>query len=184
MNKLEPDDRLNWLFENHYNEVLAYCTRRIGRTEADDVAAEVFAIAWKRLDDVQMETVRPWLYGIARRVLANRWRSLKRSNRLAKKVSALAAVPEDPPDVLVVRRELDNQVVQAVKRLKPEDQEVLMLAGWEGLSAREIGIVLDVSATAAQQRLHRAKKRLAKALEPVIALSQVSPRAAHEQGGG
>lgn len=108
---------------------------------------------------------------------------MKRRGRLAKKVSTLAVAPEDPPDIYVVRRDLDNQVAEAIKTLKQIDQEVLMLAGWEGLTAHEIGIGLDLSDTAAQQRLHRAKKRLAKLLEPLIAETQLSPRAAHEGGG-
>jgi RNA polymerase sigma-70 factor (ECF subfamily) len=177
------DDQIRTIFHHHYTEVLAYCTRRIGRNEADDAAAEVFAIAWKRIDDIDMEAVRPWLYGTARRVLSNRWRSLQRQSRLAKRVSALAAAPSETPEVFVVRREQDGEVVKAVRTLKVDDQEVLMLAGWEGLTAGEIGVVLEISTSAAEQRLHRAKKRLARALEPLIMAQDFSQRAAHEGGG-
>ena len=54
------DARFTSMFERHYNEVLAYCVRRTNRAEADDVSAEVFAVAWRRSDEIEWETVRPW----------------------------------------------------------------------------------------------------------------------------
>lgn len=48
MEAATADQRLTTLFDQHYDEVLAYCARRIGRNEADEAAAEVFAIAWRR----------------------------------------------------------------------------------------------------------------------------------------
>lgn len=181
MRAAKPDSRITNLFENHYDEVLAFCVRRIGESEAQDVAAEVFAVAWRRLDEIEKGMERAWLFGIARRVLANRWRSVKRQSRLAKKASALATVSGDSPDVLMVRREQDNMVIETVRKLKVDDQEVLMLAGWEGLTAREIGLVLDLSTAAVEQRIHRAKKRLATALAPLLGQFEGSPRAAHEE---
>ena len=74
---------LQKLFRSHYDEVLAYCARRIGRNEAEDAAADVFAIASRRADEIDWITVRPWLYGIARGVLANQWRSQRRRQRLS-----------------------------------------------------------------------------------------------------
>lgn len=86
----EIDERLTQLFELHYDEVLAYCARRTRREDADDIAAEVFAVAWRRIDDIQWETIRPWLFGVARRVLANRWRSVRRWSSLNRKIAGLA----------------------------------------------------------------------------------------------
>lgn len=184
MTATEPDARLTNLFEHHYDEVLAYCTRRIGRSDADDATAEVFAVAWRRIEEIEWASVRPWLYGIARRVLANRWRSITRRSRLVRKVNSLAPTTVDGPDVYVVRRDQDREVAAALKKLKDIDQEVLMLAAWEELSAPEIAATLDISTSAAEQRLHRAKARLAGVLEGDIDPSQVSPRAAEERGGG
>ena len=99
-----PQARFTMLYEMHYDEVLAYCTRRIGRTEADDATADVFAVAWRRIDDVEWITVRPWLYGIARGVLANRWRTGQRQKRLFGRVSGLAPIADELLEVQVVRR--------------------------------------------------------------------------------
>ena len=56
-----PERRFTMLYEQHYDEVLAYCTRRTGRAEADDATADVFAVAWRRIDEIEWTTVRPWL---------------------------------------------------------------------------------------------------------------------------
>lgn len=181
MRQTEPDPRLIGLFEKHYAEVLAYCVRRIGPDEAEDVAAEVFAIAWRRLDDIRMESARAWLYGTARGVISNRWRSLKSRSRLSKRIAGLAPDPQETPDVFIVRREEDEEVVETLKTLKDSDQEILMLSAWEELSNAEIAEVLDITKSAAEQRLHRAKQRFAKVLEP--SPPKISPRAAEERGG-
>ncbi|MGI9609016.1 MAG: RNA polymerase sigma factor [Acidimicrobiia bacterium] len=165
MAAVDSEARFTSMFERHYNEVLAYCARRSTRADADDAAAEVFATAWRRIDDIEWETVRPWLYGIARGVMTNRWRSLKRQGQLTKKMASMAPQSFDDPDVVVVRRSQDAEVLTVLRLLKPSDQEVLMLSAWEELTAPEIAVVLEISTSAVEQRLHRAKKRLAKRLE-------------------
>ena len=104
MAAVDIEARFTSMFERHYNEVLAYCARRSTRSDADDIAAEVFAVAWRRIEEIDKETVRPWLYGIARGVISNRWRSLKRQDRLTAKVASLAPTSTDDPDVVIVRR--------------------------------------------------------------------------------
>ena len=181
---VDIDARFTSMFERHYNEVLAYCARRLVRSEADDAAAEVFAVAWRRIDDIDWDTVRPWLYGIARGVMSNRWRSLKRQGRLNQKVASLAPVSDDGPDIVVVRRAQDAAVVGVLELLKPSDQEVLMLAAWEELTAPEIAVVLGISTSAAEQRLHRAKRRFAKKMEHKRPSSNAHLRAADQRGEG
>ncbi len=162
---VDLDARFTSMFELHYNEVLAYCARRGIRSEADDSTADVFAVAWRRVDEIDWDTARPWLYGIARGVMNNRWRTLKRQSRLANKMASLAPRSDNGADVVVVRRSQDAEVVGVLALLKPSDQEVLMLAAWEELTAPEIAVVLGISTSAAEQRLHRAKRRFAKKME-------------------
>lgn len=64
----------------------------------------------------------------------------------------------------MVRRIEDQDVIDAVGRLKPVDQEVLYLAVWEELSHDAIGAILGCSAHAVDQRIPRAAKRLASEL--------------------
>lgn len=156
---------LRELFRSHYDEVLAYCARRIGRNEAEDAAADVFAIASRRADEIDWTTVRPWLYGIARGVLANQWRSRRRRQRLLGLMAGQAPTSDDRPEDVVIRRAEDLGAITALERMRPTDREVLMLSAWEELTGPQIAQALGVSVSAAEQRLHRAKHRFARTLQ-------------------
>jgi RNA polymerase sigma-70 factor (ECF subfamily) len=73
------------------------------------------------------------------------------------RVGSLADHPAEGPEAQVIRREEDQEVIDVLGSLRPKDREVLMLSVWENLTAPEIGIAVDVSTAAAEQRLHRAK---------------------------
>ena len=166
MKAIDSDHRVTVLFEEHFDEIVAYCARRIGSTDAEDVAIDVFAVAWRRVDDIDWDTARAWLYGIARGVVSNRLRSRQRQGRLLVRLAGRRQPTPTTPEAKVVRRSEDQDVIDAVRQLRPADQEVLMLSAWEELTAAEIAAVLDISTSAAEQRLHRAKGRLAKVLKP------------------
>jgi RNA polymerase sigma-70 factor (ECF subfamily) len=180
------DARLTQLFNRHYSEVLAYCARRIGRDDADDAASEVYAVAWRRRDEIEWETSRAWLYGIARRVVSNRRRSVWRRHRLNERVSTLASTYADAADVYVIQREQDRTVLEALGRLGQQDQEILRLHAWEDLTSSEVAVVLHISVAAAEKRLQRAIRRLERSLgspSPRRTVDEVSRRAAEEGGG-
>lgn len=174
--------RLTGLFERHYDEVLAYCARRIGRSEAEDVAAEVFAVASRRADEIEWETARPWLFGIARRVMANRFRSIHRRQLLGRKVAGLAEAPLDSPDEVVIRDAEAREALATLRLLRPADREILMLAAWEELTAAQIAHSLGISVAATEKRLERAKRRFARNLHPV-ANAVGTPNLTAEGGG-
>jgi RNA polymerase sigma-70 factor (ECF subfamily) len=174
------DSRFCSLFLRHYDDVLGYCVRRTTFSEAEDAASQVFMIAWRRIDDLEWDTAGPWLFGIARGVLSNQRRSEFRRVRLTRKAGSLSDGHVEAPDVVVIRREQDRQVVEVLEGLRETDSEILMLSAWEELSAREIAVALDISVSAAEQRLHRARKRFTVALERVS--PQISPNAAAEGG--
>lgn len=163
-----PQARLTDLYQRHHREVLAYCARRVGPSDAEDVAADVFALAWRKIDEFHSETARALLYGLARGVLANRWRATQRRLRLVRRVGGLATVGPLQPDDQVVRRAEDRVVVAALQSLKALDREALTLSAWEGLSAPQIATALNISVSAAEQRLHRAKGRFAALLERTV----------------
>jgi RNA polymerase sigma-70 factor (ECF subfamily) len=79
-------DRLEAIFREHYEAVLAYARRRAPISVADDVAAETFAVAWRKADRIPREPL-PWLLGIARRVLATQRRSSERRERLSNRLA-------------------------------------------------------------------------------------------------
>jgi RNA polymerase sigma-70 factor (ECF subfamily) len=175
------DVRFTRVYTLHYDQVLAYAGRRVGRTDAEDVANDVFAVLWRRLDEVDAETELAWLYGVAYRTIGRSLRSVKRRQSLIDRVGGLGHSSSDLPDQIVVRREQDRAVLETLAGMQPKDAEVLRLSIWEEFTARQIAVVVDCSPDAAKQRLSRARKRLAKKLSsrvPAIASSESA-----EKGG-
>lgn len=168
------------LYEEHFDDVHAFCVRRVGRDDADDAAAEVFTVAWRRIGEIESTSTRGWLFGVARKVVLNRWRSSSRRRSLRDRVRGLRSDQPDLPENIVVRRDEDNAVLRTLNQLRSADREILCLAAWEDLSGPEIAVSLGISTTAVHQRLHRAKRRFSKLLadEPVSDL-----RAAAEEAG-
>lgn len=161
--KSAADRRFDELYEQHFRPVLAYCLRRSPAQDGYDAANEVFTIAWRRIEHVPLgEAARPWLFVVAKRVLYRRWRSAHRFRSLVGRAAAQGSAGQPDPETVVVQRaELDG-VLKAAADLSRKDREVLSLAAWEGLSHREIAEILGCSIDAVDQRLHRAKQRLAK----------------------
>lgn len=142
--------------------MLAYALRRVPtEADAEDVVAEAFAVAWRRVDRLpESDVARPWLLAIARRIVANQRRGSARRFRLGLRIRAEAPWSSTPPDV-------ETPATEALARLRPDDQELLRLLAWDGLSQAEAGIVLGISANAVAIRLHRARRRFADELSRV-----------------
>ena len=151
------------LYATHFDAVLGYALRRTDRAEdAADVTAETFLVAWRRLAHVPPgPELRPWLYGVARRVLANQRRGNHRRTALGDRLRReLATCIPDTSDDVVQRAD----VVTAMRRLSARDQEVLELHLWEGLEPREIAEVLGLTTVVVRPRLSRARARLREVL--------------------
>lgn len=154
------------LYDAHHAPVMAYCARRAGRQAAADLTAEVFTVAWRRLDDVPSgDGSLPWLYGVAYRVVSHHWRSRGRRQRLGILLSSQPQPPDSGPEVQVVRREEYDRVIRALSYLREKDQEVLRLCMWEELSHEQVAVVLGTKVPAVRQRFHRAKKALLREFE-------------------
>ena len=159
------EERFTDLYRAHYPDVLAYFLRRTTPDLAKDAAAEVFTVAWRRLEVVPTDQPLPWLYGVAARVLANQKRSHSRRIALAGRVNgAVVASPLDP-GARVGQAEQDAELFHALASLSEGDREVLLLNGWEGLPASALAERFEISLDAAEKRLTRAKQRLAEALD-------------------
>lgn len=160
--RVEPERRFRELYLAHYRQVYVYLRRRTDLEHAKDGTAETFLVAWRRLDEVPEDgRALPWLYATARRVLANQWRGRRRSDRLKEKLIRMPSENEPGPEASVARSAEIQSVTDALGRLRSSDREVLRLAEWEALSHAEIATVLGCSTHAVDQRMHRARKRLA-----------------------
>jgi RNA polymerase sigma-70 factor, ECF subfamily len=155
------------LYRTFHPEVRAYCLRRLGRDQADDAADDVFAVLWRRrLDLPPDDEILPFAYGVARRVVSSRQRATRRLGRLTGRLAGLGG-GEAPVDEVVVMHEERRMVLRALRLLSDDDQEVLRLSAWEGLSNRQVATALGITAGAADQRLSRAKRRLARAYQRI-----------------
>ncbi len=156
--------RFGRLYRDQGRAILSYALTRVDDPDdAPDVVAETFLVAWRRLEEVPIgPRERLWLYGVARRVIANLHRSARRRTRLAERLAEslrteIAAHPA--PDGAAA------EILAAMAELGEESRELLLLVSWEGLSPAEAGRVLGISALAARSRLHRARRRLRTVLD-------------------
>lgn len=165
-----PDDELRFreLFEATFRPLLGYALRRVASPDdAADIVAETMLVAWRRIDEVPAGgAARPYLYGVARRVIANHRRGELRRDRLAEKLRLQLA--ELTPDVTSLS-ESSTTIRDGLARLSDSDRELIMLTGWDGLDPREAAVVLGVPARTVRTRLHRARARLRHALGDAFA---------------
>jgi RNA polymerase sigma factor (sigma-70 family) len=164
---LEPE-QFAVLFDRHAAHIHRYAARRIGRESADDLVAETFLTAFgkRRLYDRRHRDARPWLYGIATRLIGQHRREELRQYRIAK-----AAVPD--PDLPghaervaadETARALRTQLTAALAALPPDDRDVLILIGWEQLTYDETARALGIPVGTVRSRLSRARIRIRSAL--------------------
>jgi RNA polymerase sigma factor (sigma-70 family) len=139
--------------------------RRVREPEdAAEIVAETFATLWRRFDASPPGTeLRPWLFGVARRVIANQRRGEQRrsalGNRLIENFDRSAFETIGPPDD-------SGALTRAFASLNESDRELLSLVAWEGLTREELAVALGTSRAVVRLRLHRASKRLRAALSP------------------
>ena len=166
------------VFDEHHDAVHLFCLRRLGVDDGNDATAEVFLVAWRRMDAMpeKGETL-PWLYGVARNVVRNQVRTRQRKVRLVSRLSSHSPEVSDAAETVVVQNTESVEVIDAMAGLRPAEQEVLRLKAWEELSNEQIGAILGMSDRAVEGRYARALKKLARRLpkDPVV-----SPRFAKE----
>jgi RNA polymerase sigma-70 factor (ECF subfamily) len=117
--------RFELLFELHYRDVKGFVLRRAPRANVDDALAETFLIAWRRLDDIDADPL-PWLFGVARRVLANQQRAERRRFALVDRLRR-EPMPAAPPTGV-----LGERLGAALTALSAREREALLLIAWRG----------------------------------------------------
>ena len=160
-----PEERFAVVFESTYRPLLGYALRRVvDAADAADVVAETFLVAWRRIEDVPTgDEARPWLFGVARRVLANWHRGERRRTALTGRLrQSLSEIAPPPNEGL-------SDIEDALRALGSDDQEILRLVAWEELARDEIAIVLGISRGAVRVRLHRARRRLTERMDQLAA---------------
>jgi len=172
-------ERFELLYRQHFRAVLRYALARLEPESAKDATAETFLIAWRRLPDVPDDPA-PWLFAVARKVIAGQFRSHSRREALLARLEVASAGQAGPGEIGegVAQRAV---VLTAFARLSESDREVLRLIAWDGLTSKAAAEVLGVTRFAFGVRLHRARRRLSAALAAAEMVCQPDPTARVDQ---
>jgi RNA polymerase sigma-70 factor (ECF subfamily) len=152
-------------YDTHFSAVYRYFGRRAGSVaDVNDLMADVFLVAWRRFDEMPTSPHERtlWLYGVARRMLADRRKAERRRSRLVGRIMATSGRQVVAPSDFETNAHPDAaRLSTALRQLSPRDRDVLALVAWEQLSHTEAAEVIGCTVNAFTIRFHRAKKRLA-----------------------
>jgi RNA polymerase sigma-70 factor, ECF subfamily len=150
-------EEFEYLYRATSADVLGYVRRR-SAADADDLVAEVYAVAWRRRADLPAPMLRrAWLFGVARTLLKAAGRERQRDRELLDELARPASDADEPTSA----DRTAATVAGALKRLAPRHREVLQLVTWEGLTPAELAVALGIRPGAARVRLHRARQAFA-----------------------
>jgi RNA polymerase sigma factor (sigma-70 family) len=153
------------IYDRHFDAIHRYLRRRLGADLGEDMAAEVFLRGFRARSAVkaQYESVLPWLFGIASKLVVDHRRAeqrrLRQLQRLAQDVELIA---DRDPDGF----RLEPSLAAGLLRLKPHDREALLLVAWGELSYDEVAQLLDVPIGTVRSRIARARRLLAHGANP------------------
>jgi RNA polymerase sigma factor (sigma-70 family) len=155
-------DALTGLYERHGKRIFRYCVHLLrSREDAEDAMQTTFMYAFRALErGVVPELEAPWLVAIARNVCLSRTHARRRH---------LVEVPQDPTTLaehLVAAAPVDelDGLDDALAGLTPQQRQAIVLREWHGLSYREIAQRLELSQSAVETLLFRARRALARQL--------------------
>ena len=174
---MDPETRFREVFSLAYAPLSRYARHRgLTGPDAEDLVAQALEIAWRRIDEVPADDPLPWLYAVAR----NLWRNQERRDRRRRDVLARfrLAQPQGGADPATLEPGL---LRAALASLSEDDQELLRLVAWDGLTPGQLATALGCSPVAARARLHRARGRLARRLGVDQGMQQRG-RTEHKQG--
>ncbi|MEV0582974.1 RNA polymerase sigma factor [Nonomuraea sp. NPDC050310] len=156
------------LFDRYSGMIYRYVSRRIGPEGAEDLVGETFAVAFARRHryDQSYLDARPWLFGIATKLLARHHRTEQARYRalLRSPVDGPAAFPADDVAAGVSARAARGELARALAVLQKRDRDVLLLFAWGDLAYEEIARALDIPIGTVRSRLNRARRKVRAAL--------------------
>src|SRR5665811_1129749 len=156
----QREERFRALFADAYGDLIRFAQRRVHPTHAEDVVAEAFLVAWRRLDDAPSShgDLRAWLFGITRNCLLNARRGQDRRGALAVRLAEFATsqAQDGGPDPDLISRRID--LASAWSCLSVGEQEVLALTVFEDLTSPQAARVIGISSAAYRLRLMRARR--------------------------
>ena len=161
-------ERFAAIFERYFGQIHQYLAGRVGGKTADDLAAEVFVVAFAQRQryDLARGSARPWLYGIATNLIGTHWRQEQRRYRALARTDARQVSPSDEDLVAdrVSASAVGPALAAALAALEAGDRDVLLLVALADLGNGEVAQALGIPYGTVGSRLNRARKRLREAL--------------------
>jgi len=161
-------ERFAAIFERYFAQIHQYLARRVGDKIADDLAAEVFVVAFAQRAryDTARDCARPWLYGIATNLIGTHRRQEQRRYRALARAGTSLVSPSDEDQVTdrVSASAAGPALAAALASLEAGDRDVLLLIALAGLDYQEAAQALGIPYGTVCSRLNRARRRLREAL--------------------
>ena len=154
------------IYERYVDALFRYVSFRVRNQEiAQDISSELFLRVWQYLTDGERQRVdnlRAFLYQVARNLIADHYRAAQETLPLDE---ALNIDAEAGKSISSIEQRLSlREVEEGLTSLRPESQEIIILAYVEGLSSREIASIIGKTTSATRVMLHRALQELKKVL--------------------
>ncbi|WP_245642482.1 RNA polymerase sigma factor [Nonomuraea candida] len=177
---LDDPEQFATLFDRYAAMLYRYISFRLGPELADDLVGETFLIAFRRRAayDISYREARPWLLGIAtklitahRRTEVSRYRALERQG---------PARPVEGPEEAITR-DLTAQgsrtdLLNALAQLSRGDRDVLLLVAWSDMTYEEAARALGIPVGTVKSRLNRARRKVRRTL------GEINPLEEHDHG--
>jgi len=153
-------EQFQTVFREYLSPISKFLARRVEGQFIEDLASDVFAIAWQKRDQIPKDFELPWLYRTARFVVANH----RRKNRISAKLIASLTNPVAAPSAENLAL-AEMGLEKAWSSLDEKERELLSLSAFEGLNSKEIARVIESSENAVNIRLSRVRKKFAEFLK-------------------
>lgn len=155
------------LYSRHATSVFRYVAQRLGDHAADDVMSETFLVAFERRArfDGTVQNARPWLLGIATRLMRKHVR-LEATAWKGVSADLAAQIAPDFIDLAGARidaERLAHRLTKALRRLPAADRDTLLLYAWGDLDYASIAVAMQVPIGTVRSRLNRARRHLRRA---------------------
>jgi RNA polymerase sigma factor (sigma-70 family) len=177
----QREEQLRELFNAHADAVRRYALRRGEADDADDVVAETFLVAWRRLEGVPETAALPWLLTVAGNALRNQRRGGRRRRALMERLLLDRREPAAAPTHVDAE---SSPTMRAFGRLGETDRETLRLIAWDALTPSDAAAVAGCTAAAFRVRLHRARRHLEAELRAVDPTRSLRPTLPTNSGCG
>ncbi|GAA0939829.1 RNA polymerase sigma factor [Actinocorallia libanotica] len=163
---LADPERFALVFDRHADAIHRYVSRRLGPDLADDVVSDTFLTAFRKRAtyDLSHQDARPWLYGIASRLIrANRRAETRRNRLLARSPVSETESFDDRSAARVTSAQLKPRLAKVLTTLSAADRDLLLLVAWADLTYEECATALGMPIGTVRSKLHRVRAKIRRA---------------------